>query len=104
MSRTDLPFQDALEVLIKRFEAGGCCGKRPTLMMKDLEAVELTPVPAVFHSSMGQIIPSHGWRAMCVYVYESLVGKPFPQPPTGEEWGDVVAKELREIVIKGDIE
>ena len=92
----DGPDPDQLERLAARFADGGCCGKRPTLTLADLKAAGLTPIPTVFVSSLGQIIPRTGWRAMCVYVYEMLIKKPFPVPEKGEEWGDVVAAAIKE--------
>lgn len=89
----------ALADLAKRFDDGGCCGKKPTLTLADLEACGLTPVPTVFAASIGQIIPRSGWRAMCVYVYETLFRTPFPAKEhmsDGKEWGTIVATEIRE--------
>ena len=90
------PGPERLAQLAARFSDGGCCGKKPTLTRQDLEEAGLAPVPTVFVSSLGQIIPRSGWRAMCVYVYERLLLKPFPVPAKGEEWGDVVAAGLKE--------
>lgn len=88
----------SLEVLVGKFAAGGCCGKRPTLTLEDLDAAGLTPIPGVFVSAIGQIVPRSGWRAMCVYVYETIVKKPFPVPEQGEEWGGIVADGIKEIL------
>jgi len=84
----------SVEALARKFKAGGCCGKTPTVTMPDLQAAGLTPIPTVFVSSIGQILPRSGWKALCLYVYESLERKPFPLKDQKGDPGTVVAEAL----------
>lgn len=89
----------ALLALANKLSAGGCCGKVSKVTLPDLDACGLTPIPVVYVSSIGQIIPSSGWRALCVYVYEELIKFPFPPFDTiGKDidWGEVVAHAIKE--------
>lgn len=89
----------ALLALATKFNQGGCCGKKPQVTIEDLEAAGLTPIPTVFPSTLGQIIPRSGWRALCVYVYETTIKKPFPplESLNGRDLGEVVSHAILEM-------
>ena len=90
---------EALLALARKFSAGGCCGKTPQVTLEDLSACGLAPIPTVYVSSLGQIIPRSGWRALCVYVYETVIKKPFPQLDTlgNKDLGEVVSHAIKEM-------
>lgn len=84
---------DVIRSVASRFNLGGCCGKVAKISMGDLESIGLTPIPTVFISSFGQIIPRSGWKAMCVYVYETIEKKPFPKDYKNDP-GELIAEIL----------
>ena len=87
-----------------RFAKGGCCGKPSKVRLDDIVALGLTPVPQTFDSSLGTIIPMLGWKELCVWVHEALVG-PFPldqlgRSEAGVDPGETVAAALRALAEK----
>lgn len=84
-----------------RFSRGGCCGKRPEVTPLDLDLLGVTPLPRTFLSSLGLIMPASGWKALCVFIYESLADGPFPAQETkkrdaGEVVADLIRKQVRD--------
>lgn len=73
-----MPTQKQLHDIARRFGAGGCCGKKPKVTSKDLATLGLIAIPVVFDSSLGRIAPYTGWKALCIYVYETIADQPVP--------------------------
>jgi hypothetical protein len=69
--------------------------------LDDIVALGLTPIPRTFDSTLGLIAPMLGWKEMCVWVHEALVG-PFPPQERAADGnvpdtGDAVAAGLRRL-------
>lgn len=75
---SDSDAESAVEAVASRFSAGGCCGRRPIVTAADLKLIGVSPVPATFRSSRGIIVPTSGWRALCLYIYERITGLVMP--------------------------
>lgn len=81
--------------IANRFEKGGCCGKRSVVSSQDIKALGLWPLPEVYQSSLGNIIPMAGWKSFCVYVYEKLSGLNYPLSNSDKDPADPIVIFLR---------
>lgn len=85
-----------LQKAAEHFAQGGCCGKKPRVTSADLKVLGLIPVPETFDSSLGRIVPMSGWKAMCVWAYETLSGKTFHvEHSRSHDAGVLVARFIR---------
>lgn len=81
--------------IAEKFALGGCCGKRSVVSLKDIARLGLLPIPRIYESSFGLIVPLFGWKELCVWVHEEMFGS-FPHDWSSDP-GEAVAEMLRKI-------
>ena len=95
------PPPEALREAADRFAQGGCCGKASKIRLDDIAALGLLPIPKTFDSTLGRIVPMLGWKELCVWVHEALIGPFPPQERLADgsvaDTGDAVAAGLRRL-------
>lgn len=72
-----------LRQISRRLRDTPCCGRgAPLVTDDDWQYLGLWPMPTIYSSSLGSILPNSGWYARCLYAYERLTGRAFPGQPT----------------------
>lgn len=94
------PDLDVALRVARKFRKGGCCGRKPEVTVLDLPALGLDAIDITFSSSRGQISPLTGWKAMCLWIYETFFG-PFPEDEKrdpGEVLGEALVQKCEALI------